>query len=180
MKLYEISDDYIKYLKKIDGKVLDNHFVHHNRKYLGLGVAIDSKQYYIPLSHPDPTDYVNGKVRPSVVPIFRLVSNSGKFLGKLLLNNMIPAPESELSYYDTSKEADKKYKNLVLQELRIIKKNMKKIIKNANLIYNQKKSNMSVGYLKATVDYVSLEKAMAKYSQKEDEGTKRTRINDFK
>ena len=169
MKLYEISDDYIKYLKQVDGKVLDNHFVHHNRKYLGLGVVIENKQYYIPLSHPDPSDYVNGKVRASVVPIFRLVSNSGKFLGKLLLNNMIPAPESELSYYDTSKETDTKYKNLVLQELRIIKKNKEKIIKNAHLIYNQKKSNMDYGYLKATVDYVALEKAMTTYSPKENE-----------
>ena len=38
MDLYEVSDSYIKYLQKFDKRVLSNHFVKHNRKYLGLGI----------------------------------------------------------------------------------------------------------------------------------------------
>ena len=157
MKLYHISDLYINYLRQFDNKVLENHFVKHDRKYLGLGFVLNGRQYYIPLSHPDPTDFVNGKPRNSVIPIFRLVTHSGRLLGKLLLNNMIPVPSSELTYYDLSKEQDTRYRNLVLSELRIIKANTSKIIKNANTLYKQKSLRLQYPYLSATVDFQLLE-----------------------
>ena len=164
MKLYEVSDNYIIYLKQFDSMVLDNHFVSHNRKYLGIGLIINQQQYYLPLSHPDATDYINGKPRKTVPPIFRMVTNNGRLLGKILINNMIPVPSSELVYYDVNKESDFKYKNLVLAELRIIKQNQSKIIHNANLVYNQKVGNMGHPYLNATVDFIKLEHACASYN----------------
>ena len=157
MDFYHISDTYITYLKQFDNKVLDNHFVTHNRKYLGLGVILNGRQYYLPLSHPDPTDFINGKPRGSVIPIFRLVNRKGRLLGKILLNNMIPSPVSELTYYDLSKEVDIKYRNLVLAELRIIKTNASTIVHNANVLYSQKTSGLQYPYLSATVDFKLLE-----------------------
>ena len=48
---------------------------------------------------------------------------------------MIPVYNSEvLNYYDINNETDIKYKNLVLDELRFIYANKKKILKNYTLI----------------------------------------------
>ena len=163
MDLYEVSDDYIKYLKKYDKRVLDNHFIAHNRKYIGIKIILNNKNYYLPLSHPDKTDFVNGKPRKSVIPIFRIITNKGRLLGKVLINNMIPVPTSELTYYDVNQESDINYKNLVLMERRILQANKKTIINNARILYNQKISGVNYPYLNATVDFTRLESACDTY-----------------
>ena len=62
---------------------------------------------------------------------------------------MIPVYNSAvLNYYDINNETDIKYKNLVLDELRFIYANKKKIFKNTNKLYQQKINNMSMGYIK--------------------------------
>ena len=123
--------------------------------------------YYLPLSHPDNSDYdANGNVRKTVIPIFRMVTANGKLLGKILLNNMIPVPMNQLTYYDVNTEQDSKYKSLVLRELRIIKTNQKKIITNANILYKQKIGGLDFPYLKATVDFKLLETACSQYKPK--------------
>ena len=160
MELYIVTENYIKYLRNIDDKVLTNHFSTHNRKYLGVGIKLNGYDYFIPLSSPDKSDYLpNGDIRKSIVPIIRLVRKDGVFYGKLLFNNMIPVPSSELSYYDVGKESDEKYRNIVLNQLRLLKKIEKKIVKNAMTIYNQKCKNLDIGYLKSTVDFKQLEHA---------------------
>lgn len=168
MDLYEVTDKYIQYLQKSDEKVLDNHFVKQNRKYIGLGIELNKCIYYLPLSSPDPMDYdINGKPRKTIVPIFRLIANNGRLLGKILLSNMIPVPESELTKYDVNKEQDYKYKKLVLSEIRILSKPgvMDKIIKNAKLLHRQKQLNLDIGYLSSTVNFTILEDAKRNYEQ---------------
>lgn len=169
MDLYEITDDYIKYLQQFDKRVLSNHFVKHNRKYLGLGIELSGHMYYIPLSSPDSMDFdSNGNPRRTIIPIYRIYGNNGRLLGKLLLNNMIPVPMSELTKYDITKEQDFKYKKLILSEIRALSKNgvIDRIIKNAQLLYKQKQSGMNIGYLAATVDFANLEKEKIKYNTK--------------
>ena len=141
-------------------KVLLNHDASHDRKYVGLEIKLNEYFYFIPLSSPDPSDYDKSKkVKKSIIPIFRLKNTKGEFLSKLLLNNMIPVPTSELLYYDVRKETNENYRNLVLAELRDIQRNYNKICKNAKVLYRQKKKDLPIGYLKATVDFGQLEKA---------------------
>ncbi len=166
MDLYEVSDSYIKYLQKFDKRVLSNHFVKHNRKYLGLGIELNGHTYYLPLSSPDLMDYdSSGTPRKTIVPIYRIFGNNGRLLGKLLLNNMIPVPNAELTRYDVAKEQDSKYKKLVLSEMRVLEKPgvVDKIIKNAKLLYKQKQLDLKIGYLSSTVDFNKLEEAKSKY-----------------
>ena len=70
-----------------------------------------------------------------------------------------------LNYYDINNETDIKYKNLVLDELRFIYANKKKIFQNANKLYQQKINNMSMGYIKNTVDFLLLEERGKEYSK---------------
>lgn len=149
--------------------MLDNHLVRHNRKYLGLGLTLNEREYFLPLSSPDPADFKpDGTVRRTIVPIFRMFQADGTFLGKILLNNMIPAPTAELTYYDIAQETDQKYKLLVLDELRVIRRDIETIKKNARILYNQKTRGVSggkaPGYLNATVDFAALERACDCYA----------------
>ena len=169
LKLYEISEKYINYLKNEEPLVFsakeDNR--NHTRKYLGVVYTINNYNYYIPLSSPKDTDYqiINGKrtIRKSIIPIMRIThKNTDDILelkGTLKLNNMIPVPKSELSLYDAEHEHDTFYKSLIQKELLFIRKNQHKIIQNAKVLYKQKKENSpSIGYLKSTVDFSLLEK----------------------
>ena len=69
-----------------------------------------------------------------------------------------------LNYYDINNKTDIKYKNLVLDELRFIYANKKKIFQNANKLYQQKINNMSMGYIKNAVDFQLLEEKAKLYN----------------
>ena len=77
---------------------------------------------------------------------------------------MIPVPKDELILYDLENETDKKYKDLVSDEIIFIRKNKDKIIKNAGILYRQKENNdTSAGYVKSALDYKALEKLCDQY-----------------
>ena len=54
LKLYEVDNNYIDYLKKFDNKVLhhSNPSYNHTRKYLGILFNINEFKYIAPLSSP--------------------------------------------------------------------------------------------------------------------------------
>ena len=158
MKLYSISEKYITYLQKTDSRVLSNHAIKPTRKYLGLKLELNGFNYFLPLSSPDSADYDrNNNPRKTILPIYRMFDHNKRLLGKILINNMIPVPDSELEYYDIHKETDRKYKTL--KELRIISANKDTIINNAEKLYEQKEKNINKGYLNATVEFNALEQA---------------------
>jgi hypothetical protein len=177
LRLYEISEEYIAFLRAADRNVFSakENDRKHTRKYLGIVYIINNYYYYIPLSSPKNTDYqiINGerRIRKSIIPIIRItaVSSNGEpeLKGTLKLSNMIPVPASELTLYDIDNESDRRYKALIHKELIFIRKNQKKIKQNAKLLYKQKsENNSSIGYLKSTVDFRLLE-------QKHDEFIRR-------
>ncbi|WP_408070152.1 type III toxin-antitoxin system ToxN/AbiQ family toxin [Butyrivibrio sp. JL13D10] len=151
MKLYSISDEYIKYLRGKFPRVYSNKedVRTHTRKYLGVVLTIGDHNYYIPLSSPkDKHDYivVDGKktIRKDSLIVMRIVSKSGdaeELKGTLQIGTMIPVPDSEIELYDVEGEKDQAYKDLVLEELIYIRKNEDKIIKNARILYSKKKAD---------------------------------------
>ncbi|MEZ3485124.1 MAG: type III toxin-antitoxin system ToxN/AbiQ family toxin [Lachnospiraceae bacterium] len=60
----------------------------HTRKYLGIAYSINKYNYYVPLSSPKVTDYYseNGelKIRDSIIPIIRIISQSSSGKTELL------------------------------------------------------------------------------------------------
>ena len=158
LKLYSVSEEYINYLRKYDSRVYDNKINNrnHKRKYLGVVLKINSYNYFIPLSSPKETDYLNGNIRSDSPSIIRMHNNKDLF-GTLRLSNMIPVPNTEIEYYDIQKEKDEFYKFIVLNELRFINKNKKIIVYYSNSLYNQKNNNVDKEFLKNTVDFNLLE-----------------------
>lgn len=183
IKLYTIDTSYIDFLRRdpklqnvFDNKDDSGTFV---RKYLGIVLHIGRYQYYVPLSSPKNSDYFfSGRVktiRNSIIPIVRIVSENKNGLpelkGTLKFSNMIPVPNSALTYYDISKESDKDYKILVEKEYEFIKKNRGLILRNASVLYNQKTKEAELfpegtkkpGYLGSVIDFKYAEQAHDRY-----------------
>lgn len=170
MKLYEVTDRYINYLRKFDKKVYDNKENNRKvmRKYLGIVLKINGLNYYIPMSSPKNSDYINKEIRKSIIPIIRIISNEEKdnipvLKGTLRISNMIPVPDSELILYEPKNEKNKNYKILVEKELEFIGKHEDMIKKYANILYKQKVNKYNVSYIKNVVDFKLLEEKCIKY-----------------
>ena len=186
LKIYSVSDRYIKFLRS-DIKlknVFDNKEGNrtHSRKYLGIVLQKNGYNYFIPFSSPKDTDYTmdvdgNKVIRKSIIPIIRMTSDDSvtgltELKGTLKLSNMIPIPDSELTYYNINDEEDASYRKLVEKEYAFIKSNMDTIFKNANIIYNQKtkahifyKDKKAPRYILETVDFIYAEKKCEKFEK---------------
>ena len=176
--LFSVSDEYISRLSTIDHRVLFNHENDRkqNRPYVGFLVFIKPFDYFLPLSSKDPRDYgEDGKLKPSTQTILRMVHQNGTFLGKVLLNNMIPVPPSQIQeislskYTNLSDPEDNNYGLLLIKEARWIDEHKDSIIKKANWVYRYKINEKNraywsgrkvPGFLKATVDFKKVEKFM--------------------
>lgn len=170
LRLYSISDTYCNYLRKFDNKVYDNKEItrNHTRKYLGIALTINSINYFIPMSSPKPTDYLDNSFkipRKSIPTIIRMtdIRKPNKLYGTLRISNMIPTPIEEIEPYDIQKEKDINYKNVILSELSFISRNQDKIIKYASKVYFQKNSNKNIPYLNNCVNFKLLENKCKEY-----------------
>lgn len=168
MRLYSISDEYINYIRKKFPRVYSNKEDTriHTRKYLGAVIEIETHKYYIPLSSPkDKRDYimVGGKktIRKDSLIVMRIVAGTGEkkeLKGTLQIGTMIPVPDEALELYDVGNEPDKAYKDLINEEIIYIRKNEKKIIKNARVLYSKRKSGDENRVVQSCLDFVALEK----------------------
>ena len=98
------------------------------RKYLGIVLTINEMNYYIPMSSPKKSDYKDNKIRKSIVPIVRIISNEEidnihVLKWTLIIINIIPVQDSEIILYEPKYEKNKNYKILVEKELEFIEKN---------------------------------------------------------
>ena len=187
MCFYSITDICISKLSSIDRRVLSNHENNrkHMRPYIGFIIKLNNQNYFLPLSSSDPKDYdENGKLRSSTQTILRMINKRGGYLGKILLNNMIPVPESEIRKISLEKDpltgnkeknslilANNKYKDLLIDELNWIKENLLEIRNKAKRLYSAKtnesnekywENRRKPGYLKATVNFKEIEQFVIK------------------
>ncbi len=169
LNLYSISDNYIKYLRQFDDKIYDNKedIRNYERKYLGIVLTVNEFNYYIPMSSPKKSDYLDFEkkiIRKDTKTIIR-IHEGDRLYGTLRISNMIPVPITELEPYIISNENDLKYKQVILGELRYINNNCNKIVKYAKTVYNQKIKNIDIGYIKNTVDFKLLEKKLKEWNK---------------
>ena len=184
-KLCTVDTKYIEFLRSY--RKLQNVFENKDdanfiRKYIGVVFNIGRYHYYAPLSSPKETDYkvVNGRrlIRSDIPTIIRIaVQENGemKLKGTVKLSNMIPVPESAIFNYEIAMEEDEYYKALVEKEYEVLKQKKRKILKNAERLYNQKtkedilysgeNASKKPGYLNATVDFKYAEQMYDKYME---------------
>ena len=184
MDLYEVSQQYVSYLRKFDSKVLSNSGDKGNRKYIGIIVKRGKYNYIVPLSSPKypsdftidgytgthlPPDFSFGNYESKIhmqkstsEPVIYMTSTTAKgtdFFGKIKCSSMIPVPVSELTKIDVNHEPDSAYKALLFKQINFIRTNEIDIVKkHVNVVYYNKINNIPKGYvIKATVDFALLE-----------------------
>jgi protein AbiQ len=174
MKIYVLNTEFVDYLRKFDKNVMINEDEDGGiRKYIGVIFNNGAFNYFVPLSSPKfDSDYINIKgkwvLRRSVVPIHRIIIKQGdkeNFLGKLKFSSMIPVPDDELNLLNINGLTDVKYKTMLFNQLRYIRKNYLNLKTNhAEVIYSQKINNYpNINYLNSTVDFKLLEQKMVEY-----------------
>lgn len=171
---YEIDVDYLNYLRKYDNRILksDDDGTNKTRKYIGVLLHIDGKNYLAPLASPKKSDYLpDGTIRKSVIPIIRIVSKNDKgeleLKGKIKLSSMIPVLDMSLvKEYDIVSEKDKNYRHVIEKEMDFISNNKKLIFNHARVLYSQKIKNVDIKYVENVVDFKLLEKMALEYKKK--------------
>ncbi len=78
---------------------------------------------------------------------------------------MIPVPITEITPYFVKDEKDINYKNLILSEIRFIRKNTEKIVKSANVLYKQKENNEDIAYVRNSLNFKLLEEKCLEYTK---------------
>ncbi|MCL1820497.1 MAG: type III toxin-antitoxin system ToxN/AbiQ family toxin [Oscillospiraceae bacterium] len=118
MRLYNVKDEYISYLRQFEPKVLFNK--EEKRPYVGVVFEIDALKYYVPLSSPKPKF-----ARMNNAKDFHKIA--GGTYGAINFNKMIPIRDSELIPIDIEKEKNESYKNLLRNQYAALS-NMTEII----------------------------------------------------
>lgn len=167
MELYEVTVEYVKYLRKFEPtKIMSNADGKEQRKFLGVIVQKNGYKYVIPLSSPKykkdykirdyqgenlPEDFsfvayadriilLKDTNIPVVYMYEKKESGEIDFFGKIQCNNMIPAPESELTKINIEGITDIAYKTLLQKQVQFIRKNQDDILKkHANVVYVNRK-----------------------------------------
>ena len=91
----------------------------------------------------------------------RIVSGEGdnkQLNGTLQIGTMIPVPDNAIELYDVENEKTQAYKDFMNEEIIYIRKNEKKIIKNAKVLYSKRKANDNNRVVQSCLDFIALEK----------------------
>ena len=195
MELYEVTVDYVEYLRKFEPKkILSNSDEKNKRKFLGIIIQKNGYNYVVPLSSPKykkdfeiagysandlPSDFsfvsyadriilLKDTTTPVVYMYEKATNCDIDFIGKLQCNNMIPVPTTELIKIDITMISDVAYKTLLQKQIQFLRKN-KDIIqkKHINPVYiNRKSRRMDIGYIKnATPDFDLLEEKCTEWEK---------------
>lgn len=120
LKLYYISEDYIKYLRKYDNKVPSNK--NTTRPYIGIVYQYNGFNYFAPLSSPKEKHL---KMNKKAIDIWKI--DDGK-LGIINFNNMLPCQNNLLTEVLPT-ITDVKYRKLLENQIELINKDRNIMLK---------------------------------------------------
>ena len=155
IRIYEIKNEYIKYLCKYQKHIFAQTEGKDKRKYIGIVFEIRGLKYFAPLSsYKDKHKKMKEGVDFIKIKDYAVIN----------LNNMIPVPNSQVVDIDINKEKDPSYRYLLQAESREVNRQKNRIKKNAEIVYSHKKHNGNETPLaKRTNDFELLEKLCKEY-----------------
>ena len=165
--IYKIDDSYIKEIRKLDGRVLENK--EQRRPYVGVIIDINQYHYYIPMSSAKFKTVEGKKIINKLNKQVTVHFPEDK--GYLKFNNMIPVPLDKVSKVNIKEERDEAYKKLLFEQYGYIRKNEKKLKEKASKVRKIKNCASVFGVV---VDFNKLEKYYDLTHSKESEGQKKT------
>ena len=120
MKIYRVQDDYIKYLRTKEKRVLENK--NERIPYVGIILTVNNLNYFVPLSSPKPKHKTMKNTKD-----FHKIANG--IYGAINFNKIIPVPTECIINFRFENEEDQEYRLLLQNQYKIIK-DMMDIIEN--------------------------------------------------
>lgn len=154
LKLYRISEKYIRFLKSRDNRVQDNKG--RRRPYVGVVLHVGAHRYFVPMESPKP-NHANIKPGKHIMKI-----DNGK-LGLLGFNNMIPVHEDALISFNIDDEPDAKYAELLRRQISFINRNKADVLNHASQTYYNAVEKQNSFLLEICCDFKKLERACKQY-----------------
>lgn len=155
LKIYRISDKYIRFLKSRDGKVQDNK--DRRRPYVGVVLFVGAYRYFVPMESPRPN---HDRIKPGR----HIMKIDDGRLGLLGFNNMIPVHEDALISFDIDSEQDRKYAELLKRQASYINRHKADVLNHASQTYYSVTSKKNKFLLGICCDFKKLERACGQYN----------------
>lgn len=154
LRIYRVSDQYIRYLNSRDAKVQYNKSA--KRPYVGVVFSFGGYKYFVPMESPKPN---HTKIKPGK-HIMKL--DGGKY-GMLGFNNMIPVHRDALVEFDISAETDVKYRELLRRQASLCNRMKADILNHAQMTYFDVVNKKNKFLVDISCDFKRLETACKKY-----------------
>lgn len=111
LRIYRITDHYIRYLNSRDNKVQYNKGA--RRPYVGVVFDFGGFKYFAPLESPK-ENHINIKPGKHILKL-----DGGRY-GLIGFNNMLPVHKDALIEFDIAAEKDEKYRRLLERQVSCI------------------------------------------------------------
>lgn len=154
LKIYRVQDGYVEYLQKYDYRVQYNK--RERRPYVGVVLTVGDHDYFVPMESPKP-NHANLKNNIHILKIA-----DGKY-GLLGFNNMIPAKQHYLIEFDIDKEPDRKYRELMKNQLKWCNDHKDTIRERAHKTYEAVTVKKNPFFMKVCCDFKLLETVYTRY-----------------
>ena len=154
LKIYRVSDKYIRFLKSRDSRVQDNK--NRRRPFVGVVLYVGTYKYFVPMKSPEPKHQNLKRGR-------HLMKLDGGKLGLLGFNNMIPVNDAALISFDIAAEPDPKYAELLKRQASFINRHKADVLSHASQTYYHTVTKKNAFLLKICCDFKKLERACAQY-----------------
>ena len=126
LRIYRISDHYIRFLHTRDERVQYNKAA--RQPYVGVVFSFGRFEYFVPMESPKP-NHANIKAGKHILKL-----DGGKY-GILGFNNMVPVHKDALIELDIDAEPDPKYRKLLKRQALICNRMNADILNHAQLTY---------------------------------------------
>lgn len=155
LRLYRISDHYVRFLSGCDPKVQYNKSA--RRPYVGVVFSFGGYRYFVPMESPKP-NHVNIKPGKHIIKL-----DNGRY-GLLGFNNMIPVHKDALVAFDIDAEPDRKYRELLKHQVSLCNRMKADILNHAQMTYFGVVENKNKFLVSISCDFKKLEKACKAYN----------------
>lgn len=156
LRLYRVSDHYIRYLNSRDSRVQFNKGA--RRPYVGVVFTFAGFQYFVPMESPKP-NHANIKPGKHIMKL-----DQGRY-GLLGFNNMIPVHKDALIEIDINSEPDEGYRDLLKRQAALCNRQKADILNHAQMTYFDVVNNKNKFLMRISCDFKKLEVACKSYNK---------------
>lgn len=160
LEMFNIDSKYVDYLASCAPHLFRNRKVCQNngRKYIGVVLKVNQMHYYAPLS-----SYKEKHHRMPEMVDFKKIKN----MAVLNLNDMFPVPDNCFKRVDIPGTKNPRYRNLLMNEYRVIRSRQAEIKRDAIIVYNHKiKYGDSTKLARRCLDFKLLEEKCMAYTKR--------------